>query len=410
MADDAGSGSNDDGPQESSGVLESDAVTHAVDKVGRFTGAAMPAWLPKAFILFFTLQLLFQVADGMVTALRTLMLIGLVSLFLSLAIEPAVNAFARRGMKRGLATGLLLFTITTVGLLFVGAIGSVAVQQTRELAQDAPGYIDDLERFLNDRLDTTFEFDSLSQQFTSDSGALSDFAQTAAGNALGIGSAAVAVLFQGFTVLLFSFYLVAEGPKLRRAICSTLRPAQQREVLRAWELAIAKTGGYLYSRVALALLSGLFAFVVFRLIELPYSLALAAFVGFVSQFIPVIGTYIAGVFPIVIALVNDPVKAIYVAVFLIVYQQIENYLLAPRITARTMALHPAIAFASVLAGSAILGPVGTLLALPAAASIQAFSSTYVRRHEVIDSPLLDSYERRPRRARPVHESADSPDS
>jgi predicted PurR-regulated permease PerM len=151
--------------------------------------------------------------------------------------------------------------------------------------------------------------------------------------------------------------------------------------------------------VALAFLSGLTSFIVFRIIDLPYSLALAAFVGFISQFIPVIGTYLAGAFPIIIALVNDPVKALWVAAFIVIYQQVENYLLAPRITARTMSLHPAIAFAAVLGGSAILGPVGTLLALPAAASIQAFSSTYVRRHEVIDSPLLESYERPSRRAK-----------
>jgi predicted PurR-regulated permease PerM len=73
-----------------------------------------------------------------------------------------------------------------------------------------------------------------------------------------------------------------------------------------------------------------------------------------------------------------------VVAFIAAYQQVENYLLAPRITARTMSLHPAVAFGSVIAGAALLGGVGALLALPVSATLQAFGSTYIRRHEVVE--------------------------
>jgi len=156
-----------------------------------------------------------------------------------------------------------------------------------------------------------------------------------------------------------------------------------------WDLAISKTGGYIYSRALLALASFLFHWVAFTLIGVPSSLALALWVGVVSQFVPVIGTYIAGVFPLLIALFDEPVSAIWVFLVILVYQQVENYLFAPRITAQTLEIHPAVAFGSVLAGSAILGPAGALLALPAAATTQAFVSSYVQRHSLIDSGLLD---------------------
>jgi len=163
---------------------------------------------------------------------------------------------------------------------------------------------------------------------------------------------ALGVLFQIFTVLLFSYYLVADGPRLRRSICSRLRPNQQRQVLDAWELAITKTGGYLYSRALLAVISSFFHWVAFQAVGIPAPVAMALWVGFVSQFLPVIGTYIAGVLPLVLTFIDSPVKALVIIGFIAVYQQLENYLFAPKVTARTLELHPALAFGGALVGSA----------------------------------------------------------
>ena len=91
-----------------------------------------------------------------------------------------------------------------------------------------------------------------------------------------------------------------------------------------------------------------------------------------------------------IALLESPGTAIGVVVFVFVYQQIENYLLSPRITARTMSLHPAVSFGSAIAGGTLMGVPGALMALPVAATIQAFISTYLHRHEVVDSALTTS--------------------
>ena len=109
--------------------------------------------------------------------------------------------------------------------------------------------------------------------------------------------------------------------------------------------------------------------------------------GLVSQFIPVVGTYIAAAVPLLVALLEDPWSALFFLIFVVVYQQIENYLLAPRITARTMQLHPAVAFGAALAGGSISGLIGAFMALPAAAVIQATVSTYLTRHEVVESEL-----------------------
>jgi predicted PurR-regulated permease PerM len=205
----------------------------------------------------------------------------------------------------------------------------------------------------------------------------------------------VSAIFEVFTIGLFTFYLVADGPKLRRAVCSVLPPNRQRDVLWAWDVGIDKTGGYLYSRLVLATVSAAGTFLVLALSNVPFSLALALWVGIVSQFVPVVGTYIAMVIPVLVALLDRPLSAVILLVYFFVYQQLENYVLGPRVTARTMQLHPAIAFGGVLAGASLLGPIGAFLALPAAAIVQAGLSTYLRRHEVMVSPLTAESEAEP---------------
>ena len=128
---------------------------------------------------------------------------------------------------------------------------------------------------------------------------------------------------------------------------------------------------------------------VLRLLGVPYSIALGLWVGVLSQFVPVIGTYIAAVLPVFVAFFQQPITALWVLIALIAYQQVENFLVAPRITARAMAIHPAVSIGAVIAGASLLGGIGAALALPVAATIQAFISTAVARHDLIESPLLD---------------------
>ncbi len=115
-------------------------------------------------------------------------------------------------------------------------------------------------------------------------------------------------------------------------------------MLRTWEVGIEKTGAYLYSRLLLAIFSGVATFLVLTALGVPFAVPLAVWMGLVSQFIPTIGTYIAMALPLLVAVVQGPADALILLVFFTVYQQIENYLLSPRITARTMQLHPAVAF------------------------------------------------------------------
>jgi predicted PurR-regulated permease PerM len=348
---------------------------------------SMPGWVPRAILLFFLAAAGFYVGRWLFAELSSLLMMLLISLFLSFAIEPAVNWLAAKGWRRGSATWLVFLGLMAVTAVFVGAIGTVLVGQLTNFLDSAPEYLEEIEDWVNERFDADLDTDELVDRVTEAEGPLQDWATGAASNVLTFATTVVGGLFQFFTVLLFTWYLVADGPRLRRALLSTQPVHRQHQVLRTWELAIEKTGGYIYSRTLLAGISAVTTWAALALLDVPYPVPLALWVGVMSQFVPVVGTYLAGSMPVLVALLNDPPKAIAVLAFIVVYQQVENYFLAPRITARTMELHPAVAFGTVIAGAALVGPIGAVLALPAAAVIQAFISAFVDRHEVVHSAL-----------------------
>src|SRR6266508_202276 len=345
---------------------------------------AMPPWLPRAIGLFLLGVAGLFVVWWLLLRLRTLLILLLVSLFLAIAIEPAVNTLARRGWRRGAATAVVFLVLFVAAAGFVVAMGSLVVDQVSNLADAVPGYVEETIAFVNRTFDTNLSSDTLVAQLSSAESPVRRFATGLAGSALGIGVQLLTLLFQLLTVALFTFYFAADGPRFRRAVCSVLAPRRQREVLRAWDVAVEQTGGYVYSRALLAAASGTATCAFLWLIGVPNPLALAIWVGLVSQFVPTVGTYLAGALPALVALLSSPLDAVWVVAFVAAYQQVENYLLAPRITARTMSLHPAVAFGAVIAGAALLGGVGALLALPVAATLQAFGATYIRRHEVVE--------------------------
>ena len=344
----------------------------------------MPPWLPRAvFITLFAIAG-FLIAAWVLGRLRSLLVLLVVSLLLSLAIEPAVNMMARRGMRRGVATGLVFLGLLLVIVGFSLVLGSLMINQIVNLADNVPEYVEGTIQWANTTFGLELSVSDIQQRFTGSG--LQDYLERAASNAVLLGTTVIGSIFSIFTVALFTFYFSAQGPAFRRMVTSLFPPAKQGEVLRAWEIAITKTGGYIYSRALMGLCSFIFTYAFFRLISLPYAFALAAWVGVVSQFIPTVGTYLAGALPIIVALTNDPIDALWILAFITAYQQFENYIIQPRITSRTVDIHPAVAFGAVIAGAALLGGIGALIAIPVTAAVQAFLATYIRRYEVIDHP------------------------
>jgi predicted PurR-regulated permease PerM len=339
--------------------------------------------------VFWTGFVLTFVARHVFHRLSTLLVLLLVSIFLTLAVEPGVERLARRGWRRGTATLTIMLGVVATFLLFLIAIGTLVGTQIADLLSESESYITESVDWINSTFGTQIDPQAVVDEFNDPDGRVQEFIESQGDEAVRLSVTAVGVIFQGLSVLLFTYYLVADGPRLRRAVCSRLRPSRQQQVLLAWNVAITKTGGYLYSRALLALISAISHWILFQMIGTQAPIALALWVGLVSQFLPVVGTYLAGILPVLVTLLDSPVDALIVLIFIILYQQVENYLLAPRITARTMELHPAVAFGAALGGAALLGPIGAILALPAAAMTQALASGWGNRYDVVDDPLVE---------------------
>ncbi|MEU9574662.1 AI-2E family transporter [Streptomyces massasporeus] len=357
------------------------------------TNGRMPRWLPRAMVLALALVAAFQLGSWAFHQVTGLLINILIAFFLALAIEPAVSWMASRGMRRGLATFIVFIGVMVVSAGFVTLLGSVLADQIIKLIEGFPEYLDSVINWINTHFKTDLKRVDI-QEGLLRSDWLRNYVQNSATGVLDVSAQVIGGLFQLLTIALFSFYFAADGPRLRRAICSVLPPARQAEVLRAWEIAVNKTGGYIYSRGLMALISGVAHFVLLQALDVPYAPVLAVWVGLVSQFIPTIGTYLAGALPMLIAFTVDPWYALWVLIFVVIYQQFENYVLQPKLTSKTVDIHPAVAFGSVVAGTALLGAVGALIAIPAVATLQAFLGAYVKRYDVTDDPRVHGHHRR----------------
>ena len=337
-------------------------------------------WLTGAIVAGLFLA---RIADSLAHRLAGFAQILLVSLFLSFAIEPAVGYLARRGWRRGAATGLIFVAVAAAAAALIALLIPAITAGTQQLITALPGLVTNLARYL-EPLGIHLDKASIEQQVSGYGSQLVSAAQHLTGGVLHLAVGITGAIFQISAIALFTFYMVARGPQLRRTVLSRFRPQRQHQIAAIWEEAIEQTGGYFYSRLLIAVINGVLLYVVLRVRGVPFAAPLAVFEAAVSTFIPAVGSYLGGAAPVLVALLYDPVDAIVVVVWIIIYQQIENYLLAPRLTARTMDVSAPVAFAAALIGGLLGGFVFAFLSLPVAGVIQSVLRTYGRRYQVID--------------------------
>jgi len=266
---------------------------------------------------------------------------------------------------------------------FIGVFGGIFFNQAVQFINALPTVIVDAVNWLN----STFNLDLKAQDVISSLNVtpsqIATWTANFSGGVVGFLTSIIGGVFQVMTGLLFAFYFCADGPRLRRVIGSWLSPSAQQVFVTTWDLAVQKTGGFVMSKVILAVISFAVHAAVFAGIGVPYWLAMALITGLVSQFVPTIGTYIAILIPLLVAFFNQPLDALWVVLFASFWQQVENYVISPRISKMTMNIHPAIAFGSVIVFANLFGPMGAVISVPLAAVLVAAVDTYGNRYELI---------------------------
>ncbi len=334
-------------------------------------------------IAVIVIVLALRLTSWLFIATRHFLFLLLLAWLAAVAMEPAVGWLARRKWRRGLATGVVMLTLLILVCAFFAIFGNLLIEQIVSLVKSFPDALTSFIDWINRTFSTSFDPAKLTDVLHLTPTDVADWAQKLGLGVFGFFTSLVGIVFDFFIVLLFAFYFSADGPRLRRFLASWLPQETQRLVNNVWEVAVQKTGGYVASRLILAVLSAACTSLFLLVVGVPYWLPLGIWTGVVSQFIPTLGTYLGGALPVLFAFGQSVGVGIAVIVFILVYQQIENYLFAPKISQRTMDIHPAVAFGSVVVGAAVGGAMGALIAIPIVASIQSLIETYGRRYELI---------------------------
>jgi predicted PurR-regulated permease PerM len=304
--------------------------------------------------------------------------------FAALAMAPVV-AWLSRWMKRGAATLLVMVVALLAIIGFLAAFGSLLVDQLVSLALAVPDVIDQAFVAVNERLGTNYQVADVVDLLGVETADMARYAGEAALGVLGFVTSLVGSVFSIFTFGLFLFYFSADLPRFQRWVAS-LFPARGQEIaMTAWRLTSEKTGNYIGARLILAAISSTFTAVVFVLIDMPYWLPLALWTGIVAQFVPTIGTYISIILPVLVGLLSpNPWIGVMALAWAIIYQQVENLTIEPRISARAVDVNPAVAFGAVLLGASLFGVAGAFLAIPVTAMLLALLEIYGKRYELSD--------------------------
>ena len=344
-----------------------------------------PPWLRRAVVLVLVGVATYQVIGWAFGQLGTFLGLLFLSWMFSISMHPPVQALVRRGMRRGAATAVVMLCLLLLAIAFFAAFGTLLVDQVAQLVRSLPTVVEDAVGWANRTFQTRLHPEDVVASLDLTPDRIQQLVQSLTPSVVGVVTSVVGVVFQTFTLLLFGYYMSAQEPALRDTVSGWFPPRQQRVISTVWSIAVDKTGSYVFSRLILALFSAIATAVFLAVLGVPFWLPLGIWTGLVSQFIPTIGTYLAIALPALVALSVRPSYAVWVIVFGIVYQQLENYLLGPRITARTVDIHPAVALGSVIVGAALFGPLGALVSIPVVAAVEVVIQTYGRRYELVEA-------------------------
>lgn len=341
-----------------------------------------PWWLRRTLFVVFAGLIAYQMVTWAWGLLAHFLFNLLLAWLLAISFDPVVSRLAHKGMRRGAATGLVLVAGLALVVAFIAIFGSLFAAQVTELLIALPAVVIDAVDWFNGTFDAEINPVELTNNLNLTPQQITELLARYGGGIFGFFTGVMGAFFDFVTIAVFTFYFSADSPRIKRFVASWLRPSRQVVFIRVWDIAVAKAGGYVIARLALASISAIFHCAFFALIGVPYWLPMGIFAGLVSQFIPTVGTYIGVAVPALFALFDQPLDALWIALFAVVYQQIENYVLTPRISTRTMDMNSGVALAAVFIGAALFGPIGAFIGIPLVAIVIAVVEAYGQRYDI----------------------------
>jgi predicted PurR-regulated permease PerM len=309
------------------------------------------------FLAWFLTQALIQA--------RSVIILIVVSLFLAVGLNPLVETLMRRGLTRTVAIAVVFFVVISGFAGFAFAIVPPVAEQTNAFVTSIPDYLADLRKNPTVR---NFDEDYGVIKRATDYVESGDIGERLFGGILGVGRIVLNAVFSALSVLILTLYFLASLPSMKRQAYRLVPSSRRTRVQLLTDEVLVRIGGYVSGAFTVAVVAAVTSYIFLEIVGLPYAVALAVFVGLLDL-VPLVGATIAATVITLLGFIESPAIGIACLVFYVGYQQLENYVIYPRVMRAAVDVPAALTVVAVLLGGALLGIVGALLAIPTAAAI-----------------------------------------
>ncbi|HZN19145.1 MAG TPA: AI-2E family transporter [Micromonosporaceae bacterium] len=307
--------------------------------------------------------------------LRNLLVQIVIAVFIAVSLDPAVRWLIQHRVRRPYAVLVIAVSalLLTAGLLW--AVIPPLVTQAGGLTTDFPGYLDRLRESsptlqrLEDGLGIRERVDALAR----------DLPERVASQAVAFARRFFGALLSLLLVVVMTIYLMLDLPRLRRSLVRLFPRRHRPQVSDVVNLVVDKVGSYMIGNLVISLIAGATAFLALTMLKVPFALPLAVLVA-VTDLIPLIGATIGAVICVIVAAATGNLwpQAVLLTTFFVVYQQLENYLVAPRVLRDSVDISAIAVLFAALVGASVLGIVGALMAIPVAAALRVIVGDRIR--------------------------------
>jgi len=301
-------------------------------------------------------------------SVRNILTLVLVAVVLAVGLDPAVRRLERWHVRRGWAVFLIFFGAVAFIAAFVGLVVPPLVRQVTKLASDIPGYIDRLKHsngFFGD-LERKYHIAEKLQDLTRK---LPTVAGSSIKTILGLTKSVGAIIFNLLTITILTIYFLLSLPRAKETAISLFPAGERARGGHILGESLDRVGGYVSGNITISIIAGVAAYVALRIMGIPFAIALAMWVA-IADLIPTVGATLGALAAVIVAAFSSVADLIGTIAYFIVYQQVENYVIAPRVMRHAVDLSPAAVIVSVLIGGSLAGFAGALLALPIGAVIK----------------------------------------
>lgn len=307
---------------------------------------------------------------------RSVLMLVLISAFLAVGLDPAVRRLEAWGLKRGQAVAAIFLSATLLLIGFFATIVPSLVEQVAKFATDLPEYIQNVADE-NPRIQSWVEDSQIQQKLQEATEKAPSMIGGSFGSVLGVAGSIVSAIFNGITILVLTIYFVLSLSRIREGSLQLVPASKRDDAKKLADPILEKIGGYIAGQATVAGLAGAISLIFFLVIGLPYPVALALWVT-IAALIPLVGATLGAIPAVIVAFFVSTGAGLATLIFYVIYQQIENYVIAPRIMNKAVDVSPAAVLLAALIGGSLLGFVGALMAIPAAASLKLIVQEVVK--------------------------------